>query len=329
MDELLKQVSNIIKESNIPDDIKPIVEAVARGYMRETEGKLPLEGIYNLCNTEFVKKDEDDKDFRTENNYFAMTTTDYDDKCNIFHKVEYIISSNYIKLITILTHELGHVMTEYKPCSIGEDGFYPVAKRTNAVYLKCRYNEEGKLEANYFFGFRMSDGFLESICSKIFESKEFREELLLAGYDLKDYIYKDERLFPSRVYDEYRACFELFDYIMDGKLFDFSIKKYDSNKELSTFVNENNLIRILGYLDKSNEALWSLKRYEGKEADEEYKQLLSKYKELKKVALELAPVLMESYGKDLDDPKYKELLEVYANAFKKQKTLPVSSNELK
>ena len=50
------------------------------------------------------------------------------------------------------------------------------------------------------------------------------------------------------------------------ELFDFSIKKYDSNKELSTFVNENNLIRILGYLDKSNEALWrSEERRVGKE----------------------------------------------------------------
>ena len=58
----------------------------------------------------------------------------------------------------------------------------------------------------------MADGFLESICSKIFASNEFREELKEAGYDLEDYIYKDERLFPSRVYDEYKACFELFDY---------------------------------------------------------------------------------------------------------------------
>ena len=73
MDELLKQVSNIIRESNIPDDIKPIVEAIARGYMRETKGKLPLEGIYNLCETTFVGVKENDKEFATENNYFGKT----------------------------------------------------------------------------------------------------------------------------------------------------------------------------------------------------------------------------------------------------------------
>ena len=192
MDELLKQVSNIIRESNIPVDIKPIVEAIARGYMRETKGKLPLEGIYNLCETTFVGVKENDKEFATENNYFGMTTTGYDEKCNVTHKMEYVLSENYIKLITILTHELGHVMTEYKPCVIDDNGFYPVAKRTSAIYLKCKYNDEGVLETNYFFGFRMSDGFLESICTKIFESKDFREELSESGYDLKDYIYKDE-----------------------------------------------------------------------------------------------------------------------------------------
>ena len=116
---------------------------------------------------------------------------------------------------------------------------------------------------------------------------------------------------------------------MDGKLFDFSIKKYDNNQELTTFINENKIIKIFEYLESSNEALWSLKRYEGKEADEEYKELLSKYKKSKEVSLQLASVLMETYGKDINDPKYLELLDVYKNTFKKQKTLPKIGNELK
>ena len=65
------------------------------------------------------------------------------------------------------------------------------------------------------------------------------KELFNLGYDLKDYIYKDERIFPSRSYDEYKACFELFDYIMDGELFKFSCVSFSSNQELLSFINEN------------------------------------------------------------------------------------------
>ena len=52
-------------------------------------------------------------------------------------------------------------------------------------------------------------------------------EIVKEKYDLKDYVYKDKRLFPSRVYDEYKACFELFDYVMNGALFDLSKGCYD------------------------------------------------------------------------------------------------------
>ena len=64
----------------------------------------------------------------------------------------------------------------------------------------------------------------------MFLSKEFRNELKEAGYDLKDYIYKDERLFPSRVYDEYKACFELFDYMMDGLYLIFPVEHFPRMK---------------------------------------------------------------------------------------------------
>jgi len=129
------------------------------------------------------------------------------------------------------------------------------------------------------YGFRMSDGFLESLCSRIFMSQEFREDLKAVGYDLEDYVYKDERLFPSRVYDEYKACFELFDYIMDGQLFDFSCKKYETNEEMIADINRYRLNTIFEYLDKSNDALWKLKKFEGKESSEEFQSLLEEYKD--------------------------------------------------
>ena len=329
MEELLKQVSEMIRKStNIPEDIKSIVEAICRGYIRETNGKIPLEGIKNVCETTFVKIDENDENFSTENRYFAMTTTDYDKDCNVIHKMEYINYPDYIKLITILTHELGHIITEYKPHSITEDGIYPIIKKTNNVYFKCFYENENLMSYNYY-GFRMTDGFLESTCTKIFESKDFREELLNAGYDLKDYIYKDERLFPSRVYDEYKACYELFNYIMDGKLFDFSCDPCENNQEILDFFNKNKLFKIFDILDSSNDALWALKKYEGRESDSSFDELLNDYKEKKEVSLNLAEVLMEIYNKDIDDPKYKELLDTYANMLKKQKELPIDTKEFK
>lgn len=323
MEEILDKVSDLIEKSNnIPIDIKPIVKAICRGYIRESNGKIPIEGIINVCNTVFVKIDENDKDFQGENIQFGETNTNYDLNCNILHKMSYVHDSNYIKMITILTHELGHVITESKPCTILENGVYPFVKRTTTFNTNVRY-QDNILMCDNQFGYRMSDGFLESICTKIFNSREFRQELKDAGYDLKDYIYKDDRLFPSRVYDEYKACFELYDYIMDGALFDFSCMSFSSNEELLKYINNNKLDTIFQYLDKSNDALWALKGYENKEYDDKFKKLLDDFLEHKETALALVEVLAERYGKNMDDEKLNQLYDAYKNTLVKQKLLPI------
>ena len=176
MEEILNKVSELIdKSNNIPDEIKPIVKAICRGYIRESKGKIPIEGIINVCNTVFVKIDENDVSFSGEEKILGSTETDYDNECNVIHKMSYINDSNYIKLIAILTHELGHVITESKPCQITKDGIYPLVKRTTTIYHKGQY-QEGKFGATKWYGCRMADGFLESCSTKILASPEVIQE---------------------------------------------------------------------------------------------------------------------------------------------------------
>lgn len=113
MDSVLDKVSELIEKSkNIPENIKLIVKAVCRGYIRESNGKIPIEGIINVCDTMFIAIAEDDKEFSGENLILGHTDTDYDDECNVIHNMSYVNASNYAKLIAILTHELGHVITD-------------------------------------------------------------------------------------------------------------------------------------------------------------------------------------------------------------------------
>ena len=122
MNEVLKEVDELIENSNnVSLELKPIVKAICKGYIRESNGKIPISGIINVCNTVFNKVDSSDTEFTGENKIFATTTTDYDEKCNVIHRVDYINDSNYKKLITILTHELGHVITEPAPCFINQN----------------------------------------------------------------------------------------------------------------------------------------------------------------------------------------------------------------
>ena len=245
----------INKSKNIPNELKNIVSSICKAYIKESNGLISLEGINNVCNANYERIDENIDDFRGENNSFARTTTNYDKNFNVIHKVSYINEKNYIKLISILTHELGHVMTESKPCEILDNGHYPLIKKTTTFFFDCRYELGDIFLTQDYFGFRLADGFLESICSKIFNSNEFRQDLLNKGYDLEDYVYKDERLFVSRIYDDYKACFELFDYVMNGKLFEFSCMTFNSNEEFIKFVNENKLKTIFSIIDEANEAL--------------------------------------------------------------------------
>jgi len=323
MEEVLNKANVLIENANnIPNDIKPIVKIICRGYIRESNGKIPIEGIINVCNTTFEKIDENNKSFSGNENIMGNTNTDYDDDCNVIHKMCYMNSSNYIKLITILTHELGHVITESKPCVIFDNGIYPFAKRTVTIYQNCLY-KENQLQAQDCFGYRLSDGFLESICTKIFDSSEFRQEMYAAGYDLQDYIYKDERIFPSRVYDEFKACFELFDYIMDGALFDFACMSFKSNEEMIEYIKKHKLNIIFEYLDNCNDALWAMKSYEGKESDDKFINLLQVYLNHKDIALNVANVVLDLYGKNEKDIIYEKLYEIYSSTLNKQKQLPI------
>ena len=265
-----------------------------------------------------------EKEWKSSTRRFAETNTNYDNNCNVIHTLSYLKCSDYVKLISILCHELGHVITESNPCEILQNSIYPITKRTTTFYFNSYY-ENNKLLAQNEYGFRMADGFLESICSKIFMQPEFRLELLNLGYDLKDYVYKDERIFPSRSYDEYKACFELFDYIMDGELFKFSSMSFSSNQELISFINNYKLKTIFSCLDKSNNLFSKKKEYEGKDKSELFDKLLNEYLQAKEVSLTLADMLMEINKKDKNDSKYQELLEIYKNTLKKQKLLPIDN----
>ena len=153
MNEVLKEVDELIENSNnVSLELKPIVKAICKGYIRESNGKIPISGIINVCNTVFNKVDSSDTEFTGENKIFATTTTDYDEECNVIHRVDYINDSNYKKLITILTHELGHVITEPAPCFMNQNNIYPVAKRTTTYYFNLYYeNSIQILVLGYFY----------------------------------------------------------------------------------------------------------------------------------------------------------------------------------
>ena len=312
----------INKSKNIPNELKNIVSSICKAYIKESNGLITLEGINNVCNAYYERIDENIDEFRGENNSFARTTTDYDENCNVIHKVSYINEKNYIKLISILTHELGHVMTEPKPCEILDNGHYPLIKKTTTIFFDCRYELDDIFLTQDYLGFRLADGFLESICSKIFNSNEFRQDLLNKGYDLKDYVYKDERLFVSRIYDDYKACFELFDYVMNGKLFEFSCMTFNSNEEFIKFVNENKLKTIFSIIDEANEALWKLKPYEGQDYTDYVGNVIQDYLEKKDMVILLANACIEYFGKSKDE-NFDKLVNIYKSTINKQKLLPI------
>ena len=174
LEVLLIKVDVMIEDSpNIPDEIKSIVKAICKAYVRLTNGLIGLEHIRNICEAKFVAVDVNDESFTGSNKILGSTKTDYDENCKVSHIMYYVNDPEYMKLITILTHELGHVMTEPAPCEILKNGIYPVIKRTSAVYINCRHEEDGSLSSTSGYGFRTSDGFLEHMGSIIFEDEDF------------------------------------------------------------------------------------------------------------------------------------------------------------
>lgn len=244
MEEILLLVDKMLKESNnIPGELKGFVAAICKAYVRNSNGMISLKGIENVCKTKFVKINENDKAFATENNILGRTDIQVLSDGNLSHIISYVNANNMIKLIMILTHELGHVITECKVNEVFDNGHFPFMKRTGTYYLDSFY-EENTLKANSWHGVRLSDEFLEAICESILKDEIFREEIRLAGCDLEDFVYKDSRLFSSRVYDEFRDCFKLFDAILDGKLFEFACMEREDNVDYINFINENRIYLI-------------------------------------------------------------------------------------
>ena len=65
MEEKLNEVSILIDNAkNVPLEIKGIVKAICRGYIRESKGLIPISGIMNICNTVFIPINEDDIELR-------------------------------------------------------------------------------------------------------------------------------------------------------------------------------------------------------------------------------------------------------------------------
>ena len=325
MNKDLEKIGEYIDNSNnIPSDIREIVKAICRGYIRESKGRILLDEVKKVCDTTFVKISEDDTKFSGENKIFGETDFKYDKEGHVSHTMYYSNSENIKKLICILTHELGHVITENDTFKVNAAGYYPLIKRTCDFYLNCFYNNDN-LMAKHFFGFRITDGFIETIASKIYNSSDFREELLKSGYDLEDYVYKDERIFPSRVYDEFKISFQLFDELTNGSISNFVYTKFDDLESISNYLFDNDFFNIFHFVDAANDALWQLKRYEDKPRDENFTLLAKDYLEKKDYVISEAYKLLDNCK---EKEKIEELINEYKGSIKKFKNLPFTSDEL-
>ena len=329
MESILNLAGDLIdKSNNIPDDIRPIVKAICQGYIRETGGEISIEEVIRVCETKFTPQKDGLTKYDNKFKPFGLTDTTYDNDGKVRHEMEYICDlSDPIRLISNLTHEIGHVITERNANTTlnkDNDFRFPLVKKTADVYLTVYYDKE-QMMCEYSMGYRMTDGFLESISSRIFASSEFREQIKQAGYDLQDYQYKDERLFPSRIYDEYKACYELFNFLTDGAIYDFAVKRFRKDKDIVDFVLKYNLGKIYMKTDKVNDTIWDLKPYEGKAADDEFREILNSYTESKKqvidYALELKKAKEQTSNFDYDE--FDRLLNNYKKIIEKQKELPI------
>lgn len=319
----------ILKSSNIPSNLKGVVLAICNGYIRETDGNLPYEGIINVCNATYIEHPENDKEFLGKYGNLATTEVNYDENLNVSNILEYTNFANPIKTITLLTHELGHVMTNFAPNNIIKisetEKIFMICKCTGSFYLNCSYDDNDNLCAASKFGFCFSDGFLETMGMKIFKQEEFRKELKEIGYDLGDYVYKDKRLFPSRMYDEYQKMFVLYDYIFHGELFPFCYSDFKNDSELLNYIRTNKLEMFLPVMDECSIAFSLLKEYEGKESDERFLKLFADYLEKRKAFLLCTEEMCELERVSLDDPKYIELLSSYLDNLSTQELLPLPS----
>jgi len=327
MENILLETERMVKSSNsIPEDIKAFVLAICKGYIRHSNAMIPLIGVENVCKTNFIRVEEDDKSFSTVNNIFGLTSRKIMKDGSLENTMYYINANNKIKFVTILLHELGHIISVYKVNEVLENAEcpFPFFKDTLCFYGDLKY-ENDMLMCRLVRGFRINDGFLETICSSIFSDPVFREEIRLAGCDLGDYVYKDKRLFSSRIYDEFRHCFQLFNEIMDGKLFEFACMFKENNNELLKFIINSRIDNLFKFVDKTLESLWCLKKYENKERDENFELLATQYLENKSELLKVADFLTKE---DANKEKINILRSIFADMTKFKGTLPFTDKEL-
>ena len=83
---------------------------------------------------------------------------------------------------------------------------------------------------------------------------------------------------------------------------------------------------IYGYIDKTLESLWCLKKYENISRDEEFDLLVGKYFNNKKELLMVADLLSENLS---NKEKIAELCSVFADLSKFGNTLPFNDKEIK
>lgn len=324
MKATFEQINQLIDNSNsIPNPLKPVVKAICRGYHRQISGRIPLEGYQNMAKATISRRSESDPGFNTDEHVLGYTHTHYNEDCTINHRIEFLGSENIIKVLAILSHEIGHVITESNPTNY-YSGKFPYVKRTAGYYSD--FEQVGdSMYCSGDHGHRVSDGFLESVCTKMWASPEFRKEMSILGFDLKDYQYKDPRLFPSRSYDEYKAGFELFDYVSLGAITDFACKSFPTNGDMLEFIEDTGLDSIYYSLDQSDRAFSDLKIFEGKPSSPKFVFQLKRYQMLKKATLKLAKFCAD-VSRVSETPEYKKLYEAYSNTLSLQKLLPLNDS---
>ena len=89
----------ILSSPNIPEEIKQIVLAICKGYVRATNGLIGLENVQSVCNTKFKSIQEDDLEFAGATKIMGQTSTAYDESGKVSHIMYYQNASDYIKLI--------------------------------------------------------------------------------------------------------------------------------------------------------------------------------------------------------------------------------------
>ena len=112
---------------------------------------------------------------------------------------------------------------------------------------------------------------------------------------------------------------------MNGKLFEFACMDRDTDEEFLDFINKNRIHTIFGFVDKTLESLWKLKKYENTERDSQFDLLSGGYFKNKNELLMVADILTEG-ANNKDRVAY--LRSVFTDMSKFGNSLPFTESEL-